>query len=86
MTEIYEIDTPAGPALVAAESSAKAVGFARRGIKARRLSGAEVRALPADARVLDASQSAAEADGERSDPADYPSHSDDADDADGGEG
>ncbi len=47
MTEIYEIDTPAGPALVEADSSAKAVGFARRGIKARRLSGAEVRALPA---------------------------------------
>ncbi len=74
MTEIYEIDTPAGPALVEADSSAKAVGFERRGIKARRLSGAEVRALPADARVLDASQSAAEAAGDASG------------DADGGEG
>lgn len=74
MTEIYEIDTPAGPVLVEADSSAKAVGFARRGIKARRLSGAEVRALPADSRVLDASQGAAEAAGEASG------------DADGGEG
>ncbi len=72
MTEIYEIDTPAGRALVAAESSAKAVGFARRGIKARRLSGAEVRALPADARVLDASQSAAEATGDDYGPSDLP--------------
>jgi hypothetical protein len=70
MTEIYEIETPAGPVLVEAESSAKAVGFARRGIKARRLSGAEVRTLPADARVLDASQNAAEAAGEGDDDAD----------------
>jgi hypothetical protein len=74
MTEIYEIDTPAGRALVEADTQAKAVGFARRGIKARRLSGAEVRALPADALILDAAESAAEAAGEG------------GDDADGGEG
>jgi hypothetical protein len=80
MTEIYEIDTPAGRALVEADTQAKAVGFARRGIKARRLSGAEVRALPADARVLDASQSAAEAAGEGDDPSDFPAE------AFGGEG
>lgn len=74
MTEIYEITTPAGPALVEADTQAKAVGYARRGIKARRLSGAEVRALPADALILDGTESAAEAAGEGTD------------DADGGEG
>lgn len=72
MTEIYEITTPAGPALIEADTQAKAVGFARRGIKARRLSGAEVRALPADARVLDARENAAEAAGEWADPSDFP--------------
>lgn len=83
MTEIYEITTPAGRVLVETETKAKAVGYARRGIKARRLSGAEVRALPADVVVLDARENAAEAAGEGADPSDYPSH---ADDSDGGEG
>ena len=74
MTEIYRIKTLAGPAFVKADSSAKALGYARRGIKAERLSGVEVLDLPADAMILDASQSAAEAAGEG------------GDDADGGEG
>ena len=55
MTEIYRITTRAGELLVSADTGAKVVGFARRGITAERLSGAEVRALPADAEILDAS-------------------------------
>ena len=61
MTEIYRITTRAGELLVSADTGAKAVGFARRGITAERLNGAEVRALPADVEIVDAS--AEEADG-----------------------
>lgn len=64
MPEIYEITTPAGPALVKAETKQQAVGFARRGIVARRLSGGEVLALPLGADILDARESDAEAAGE----------------------
>lgn len=54
MTEIYRITTMAGELLVSADTSVNAVGFARRGITAERLSGAAVRALPAYAEILDA--------------------------------
>ena len=47
--EYFEVSTAAGPILVEADNGWAAVGFARRGLKARRLTGAEVRALPADA-------------------------------------
>lgn len=55
MTEIYEITTRASTLYVEAETGTKAVAYARRGITARKLSGSEVRSLPADASILDAS-------------------------------
>lgn len=55
VSEIYEITTRASTIYVEAESGTKAVAYARRGITARKLSGSEVRCLPAETSILDAS-------------------------------
>ena len=61
MPDIYELTTR-GPALyVEADTGAKAVGFARRGIKARRLTGSEARALPPETPILVATDADEEA-------------------------
>ena len=57
MSELYEIATLTGPAYVQAKTGTIATGYARRGIKARKLSGVEARALPADTVIHDADAS-----------------------------
>lgn len=58
--EIFEIPTPAGPILVEADTGSAAVGFVRRGLKARRLTGAEARALSPNAIIHKATEDGGE--------------------------
>lgn len=54
MSDIFEIKTSVGTMLVQAKTGSVAVGYARRGMTARKLTGTEVRALTADAVIHDA--------------------------------
>lgn len=67
--DIFRVPTAAGAILVAAENGSQAVGFVRRGLKAQRLTGAEVRDLPDDAVIHDATVEDAQSDGADADPA-----------------
>ena len=54
MPDIFKIPTLAGPAYVQAKTGTAATGYARRGIKAIKLTGVEARNLPADTVIHDA--------------------------------
>ncbi len=54
MPDIFKIPTLAGPAYVQAKNGTAATGYARRGIKAIKLTGVEARNLPADTVIHDA--------------------------------
>lgn len=54
MPDIFKIQTLSGPAYVQAKTGTAATGFARRGIKAIKLTGVEARNLPADTVIHDA--------------------------------